>query len=255
MRLLIVDGSNIVMRSALGGEIGPDQAVMTATNIIIRCGREYGATHLVVALDCANDETGWRKREYPEYKGHRKTDTSPWLHGAQIAWTRQGWWVEAVQGYEADDVIATIAGRCSMRENLEVMILSGDSDLLPLMDEGVTIIKPIDGGKFKVVSREDVQAKYKIPQPSMLIDLKAMTGEDGDNIIGVEGIGVVRAAALLDRFRTLEGVIESGRSNADKYAAKVYDAKLIVELAKRLITLCRNTPVVPIKPSECVFSP
>ena len=90
MRLFIVDGSNVVMRCALGGDIAPEPAVKTATNMIYRAAREFEATHLVVALDCPGVPS-WRKTLYPEYKAGRERDTTPWLHAAGIAWLWRRW--------------------------------------------------------------------------------------------------------------------------------------------------------------------
>ena len=109
-RILIVDGSNVVMRCALGGELSSAQAVPTASNMIERATRECEATHLVIALDCPGEPT-WRKALYPDYKANRTLDTSTWIIAAATEWHRQGWWVEDVVGYEADDIIATIGLR------------------------------------------------------------------------------------------------------------------------------------------------
>ena len=214
MRLFIVDGSNVVMRCALGGDIAPEPAVKAATNMIYRAAREFEATHLVVALDCPGVPS-WRKQMYPEYKAGRERDTTPWLQAAGIAWLREGWWVEAV------------------------LVLSGDSDVLPLTSDGIEVVKPLNGGRFATVREPDVCAKYGLSQAAQLVDYKAMTGESGDNVPGVDGIGPVRAAALLRTYASLEAVIAAAAETA--------------RLALKLVTLVRSVPVVPITPSGCAI--
>lgn len=126
MRLLIVDGSNVVMRAAFGGDVAPRQAVPVASGMIERAARECEATHLVVALDCPG-EPSWRRVFYPEYKANRTCETAEWITAAWREWSQAGWYVENQAGFEADDIIATVAVRA--RERAEVFIYSSDSDL------------------------------------------------------------------------------------------------------------------------------
>lgn len=251
MKLLIVDGSNVVMRCAFGGEVPPPESVKMATNMIQRAARELAATHLVVALDCPGEDN-WRKLLYPAYKAHRTVSTYPWIAAAAAEWTRQGWWVEAIAGYEADDVIATVATRAKGRAT--VLALSGDSDVLPLLSEGVEIVKPANGGRFEPQTYQGVCERYGVSSPAALVDLKALTGEAGDNVPGVDGIGPVRAQKLLGLYSDLEGVIAAGQGEAaDKFAARVATAAEVARLSRRLVSLVRDVPVVPITPSACAL--
>jgi len=251
MHLLIVDGSNIVMRCALGGDIAPTEAVSTATSMIERAVVFCEATHLVIALDSPGVPS-WRKVVYPEYKANRTRDTSPWIHAAAEAWVRR-WWCEDVLGYEADDIIATVALRAAAREGTQVMVLSGDSDVLPLTANGVQVIKPCAGGQFTALTSAHVCSKYGITNPGALVDLKAMTGEPGDNVPGVAGIGDVRALALLTAHGDLDGVIAAGLRNVCKYAAKVAADAELARLSRRLVTLATDAPVVKISPAGCAL--
>lgn len=248
MKLLIVDGSNIVMRCAFGGEVPPADAVRVATCMIQRCVREQAATHLVVALDCPGT-VSWRKQLFPDYKANRSTDTRPWIEAAARCWLQLQWWVEAIDGFEADDVIATVAMRAKNRG--EILVVSSDSDLLPLTAEGIRILKPANGGVFEPWDAAAVCAKHGVKSPAMLVDMKAMTGETGDNVPGVEGIGPVRAKGLLESYESLEGVITAGQLDACKFSAKVAASADTARLAYRLVNLVRDVPVVPITPSGC----
>lgn len=252
MNLLLIDGSNIVLRCALGGDIPPDPAVATASAMIERVARDLQATHLVLALDVPGVPS-WRKQEYPAYKAHRTRDTTPWLFAAHLAWTRRGWWVEAVNGFEADDILATLVQRCNARPSVTVWVVSGDSDLLPLLGEA-HLLKPVKGGRFEAMDTAAVLRKYGV-LPGQLPDLKALTGESGDNIPGVEGIGPVRARQLLEVHGTLDRVIAAGQSGTCKYAVRVAEHAGVARLARRLVTLHREVPIVPIQPKACALTP
>jgi len=251
-RILIVDGSNVVMRCALGGELSSAQAVPTASNMIERATRECEATHLVIALDCPGEPT-WRKALYPDYKANRTLDTSTWIIAAATEWHRQGWWVEDVVGYEADDIIATIGLRAITRPDTEVFVLSGDSDVLPLTAQGIRVIKPVSGGQFTTLASDQVCSKNGITTPTALVELKAMTGESGDNVPGVTGIGDVRALALLTAHGDLEGVIAAGLRNVCKYSTMVAAAANLARLSRRLVTLATDAPIVKISPAGCAL--
>lgn len=253
MRVIICDGSNLVMRAAFGGDIEPQVAVKTATGLIERAARQCQATHLVVALDSPTGTASWRRSIYPAYKANRTKDTQPWLLAACEAWTRKGWWVEEASGFEADDLLATLAIRL-LAAKQQAVILSGDSDLLPLLSDGAEILKPYNGGIFLPVTEDDVRKKYDIEKPSQLVDLKAMTGETGDNVEGVISIGPKRAAKLLFSYDDLEAIIEAGFAEKCRDSIKVAEQAEVARLAKRLVTLDRNVPIPPINPSKCRFN-
>lgn len=240
------------MRCALGGDLPPDEAVKIATNMIARVAREDEATHLVVAMDFPGIPS-WRKILYPEYKANRTTDTGPWLNAAADHWVqREGWWVEALRGYEADDIMATLALRARSRPGTAVTVLSGDSDVLPLLNEGVTVVRPVNGGRFEQATIAGVCERYGVAMPLRLVDLKAMAGESGDNVPGVDGIGQKRAGQLLHVYEDLEGVIEGGRQRLCKFSQKVFDSAVAARLSKQLVTLKRDVPVGEISARDCL---
>lgn len=119
-KLMLVDGSNVVMRAAFGGDLSPERAVPIATGLVERAVRQAGASHLIVALDSPG--TSWRRVEYPEYKADRTVNTEAWLQAAHRAWTRLGWRVEAWNDLEADDIIATLATRA--HKHVAVVVVS-----------------------------------------------------------------------------------------------------------------------------------
>lgn len=249
-KLLLVDGSNIVMRAAFGGDIEPERAVQIATGLIGRAIRQSQASHMVVAMDAK--APSWRKLEYPDYKANRTVDTTPWLDLAQQTWTRAGWWCEDCGGFEADDIIATITERAL--KICTVVIVSNDSDILSLAGPGVEILRPINGGMFSQWLTVDVTRKYNIPFVEQLPDFKAMCGESGDNVPGVPGIGPKRASVLLGKHARLADIIAAGAlDGADKYERQVHECREAALTALRLVTLRKDVPIVPIKPANCVI--
>jgi DNA polymerase-1 len=251
MKLLLVDGTNIVMRCAFGGDIEPPEAIHSAAAMIDRVAREQAATHMVVALDYP-DALTWRHELYPEYKAHRTRDTSPWIITAGASFTQRGWLCEFAPGYEADDVIATIALRTAGRA--DVVVFSSDSDLLPLTVAGVTVVRPLTGGTTQAFDAAGVCEKYRIPAAHLLYDFKAMTGEAGDNIPGVPGIGQKRAADLLTKYGDLESIIDVGKGKIEKYSAIVAEHEATARLSLKLVSLCPDAPIDPITPSNCALT-
>lgn len=247
-RLLLVDGSNMVMRAGFGGKMEPERAVQIATGLIGRAVRQAQATHMVICMD--SDGPSFRTQLLHEYKANRTIDTTPFIRLAQESWTRAGWYVEEWSGFEADDLICTIAHRSV--NNAEVIILSNDSDLLTLSNEGARILKPENGGTFVFVTESDICKKFDIASSALLTDLKSMTGEKGDNVPGVPGMGPKRAADLINKHGNLGMVILGGaREDACKYSKQVYECRVAAQLAFEVISLRKDVPLPPINPANC----
>ncbi|HTE47879.1 MAG TPA: 5'-3' exonuclease H3TH domain-containing protein [Gemmatimonadaceae bacterium] len=250
MTLLLVDGSNILMRCAFGGDVAAEKSTPMAAAMIERAARECHASHLMIALDFPGVPT-WRHKAFPAYKGHRTRDTSSWLIAGATEFARRRWHVEVSSGFEADDIIATIANRSAARA--EIVVLSNDSDLLALTAHGVGIARPVTGGTFDLVDESGVCVKYGIPIAARLADLKAMTGETGDNVPGVPGIGPTRAAKLITRLGSLEDIIMAGEGGYSKDSAAVYEHRDIARLSLTLATLRIDVPIDPIAPRQCAW--
>jgi len=148
----------------------------------------------------------------------------------------------AVEGYEADDVIATIAKRAA--EKQEVIIVSGDKDLFQLVDKRIKIYMPIRGlSEAQLFGEKEVEEKMGV-KPNQIVDYKALVGDASDNYPGVPGIGPKTAVDLLEKFETLENIYRS----VDKIKNQALKEKLIkgrenAELSKKLATIINNVPV------------
>ncbi len=250
MKLLIVDGSNMVMRAAFGGTLEPHIAIPTATGLIRKAAEFVAATHILVALDCPGKPL-WRHAVSADYKANRTRDNSPWIDGAFTAWQNE-FRVERIEGFEADDLIATVAAR-ARAAGIEAVACSNDSDLLPLVSNGTAVCKPTNGGSFVMVDSIWVRNKYAIAEPWQLRDLKALTGETGDNIAGVPGIGPKRAAALLADHRDMVGVVLAGQNKVCKQSMLVHAHRETVATAYELLGLKEDAPVPKLVPGELKF--
>lgn len=232
-RLLLVDGTNVVMRCASIQAAAPTVAIEMAAAIVRRAVRTVEATHLVVAFDAPG--AGVRSTVYPAYKANRTTDTAGWVTAGTAAFEAEGMCCVAAPGYEADDVIATIAGRARG----PVEILSGDSDLLALAWVSVRVWrfdKNAPGG-IACSTAEDVCRKYGIPTPKHLTLYKALVGEKGDNVPGMPGIGPVRASKMIAEFGDLVTMQRLG---------VLGEHSAWIEKAVTLLTLYDFAPVPPI---------
>lgn len=183
---------------------------------------------------------------YPEYKANRQAcpeDLIPQFDFVKEAADAYGILTLEAPGYEADDVIATIATK-AMEEGTHVNILSGDKDLMQLvtMDDGGACIELIDPMKMIRYSHEKVIEQWGV-EPSQLADVLALAGDSSDNIPGIPGIGPKIAASLIQEYGTLENVldcVDSIPQKARKQKIKENVEKAI--LSRQLVELERNIP-------------
>lgn len=259
-RLLVVDGTNIIMRCAFG--VGaepapPDRAVQVAIGMLARAIAQIRPTHIVTAVDTLTTSRSWRREIAPMYKANRTHDTKPYNWALAVALETRGFYVAVADRFEADDIIATVVERS--RHGLARTILSNDSDLLALVGPSISVARPETGGAFTTLTAAAVAQKFGIRSPAQLTDWKALCGEPGDNIAGVPGIGPKRATALLDVFDDIESIIACGLGGCTAAPSLSRDIMKVVEhqdaarLARRLVALRTDVPIPPIKPSECAL--
>ena len=145
-------------------------------------------------------------------------------------------------GFEADDILATIARACS-EEGRECFIVSADKDLLQLVRPGIRVLRPANEGGFTEMDRQGVY-DYKGVWPEQILDFLTLIGDSSDNIPGVKGIGEKTAIKLLEEFGNLDGIYAgldriSSASQRDKLVAGTDDAKF----SKLLVTLREDVPL------------
>ncbi|MBP3043246.1 DNA polymerase I [Arthrobacter jiangjiafuii] len=227
-RLLVIDGHSMAFRAfyALPAEnFSTDtgqhtNAVYGFTSMLINLIKEEKPTHLAVAFDL--DTPTFRSEEYTEYKGGRNK-TPEEFHGQVdlIIKVMEAMRIPtlSMDGYEADDILATLAEKASAR-SWDVMVVSGDRDAFQLVDDRVTVFYPKKGvSDLPRMDAAAVEAKYLVP-PDKYSDLAALVGESADNLPGVPGVGPKTAAKWIKQYGGLEGILE----NLDAIKGKVGDS-------------------------------
>ena len=248
-RFLLVDGTNIALFASFGGDIPPEKSTRSAINAIEHAAQLANATHLIIALD--GEQPTFRKAIASDSKAGRTTKTQPYVHALRTACESHGWLTITVEGFEADDTVATLAFRLTTQD-IPVVIFTGDSDALALVDEMVTVFRPVKIRECTVWDRDAVYAKYGV-HPHQLADYKALIGETGDNIAGVPRIGRKKAVRLLGEYGTLTAMLDTipRLRNADLETVKQH--REIALRALSLVTLRLDVPIGELRTSACVY--
>ena len=256
--LFLIDGNSLAYRAffALPESIAtadgrPTNAIYGFASMMVKLLTDFKPKAVIVAWDA-----GWSGREesYPEYKAQRKSRPDllkeQWPHLAPLA-EAFGFANVKVNGFEADDVIGTLAKR-ARDAGIPVMVVSGDRDVYQVVGDGVRVMTTSRGvTDTRIYDREGVVDRYGIP-PELVPDLIGLKGDTSDNIPGVPGIGDKTAAQLLQRFGSLESVLASvdeisGAKRKENLTNHADDARVSKELA----TL-RYDVDVPIDPAEAM---
>jgi DNA polymerase-1 len=253
-RLFLIDGPSLVYRAffALPESIATSAGVHTNAifgfaSMLVKIITEHGLQPTVVAWDAGSSG---RAEIYPEYKALRRE--RPDLLREQ--WPAMERLVDALgyenvtlPGYEADDVLASLAERARAAEPpIPATIVTGDRDVLQLVDEqGLVQVMATTRGitDTKIYDRQAVIDRYGVP-PELIPDFYGLKGDTSDNIPGVPGIGEKTAAELISRFGSLEGVLEhvdeiGGAKRKQNLIEHAPDARLSKELA----TIRRDLPI------------
>lgn len=185
----------------------------------------------------------FRHKQYPDYKANREKapqDLHDQIPDVIRILKEMNIPSLAVPEYEADDIIATIARNCSKNKQ-ECFILSGDKDLMQLVDDYVTVLKP-DKGSYIKMDREKVLDTWGLP-PEKILELLSLTGDTADNIPGVKGIGPKTALKLLNAYETLENIFKHTDECTPSEQKKLEAGEEAAFLSRDLIALCYDTPI------------
>ena len=251
-KLVLIDGHSILNRAFYGvpdltnSEGIHTNAVYGFLNIMFKILEEEQCDHLAVAFDLK--EPTFRHKMYGEYKGTRKPmpeelrEQVPLMKEVLQAMDIP---ILTLAGYEADDILGTVAKRMAAR-GVEVSVVSGDRDLLQLADERIKIrIPKTSRGATEVHDYypEDVKREYQVT-PAEFIDVKALMGDSSDNIPGVPSIGEKTATAIIAAYGTIENAYahleEIRPPRAKKALEEHYD---MAQMSKELATICIDAPV------------
>lgn len=204
--------------------------------------QHYKPGYMFAAMDSKTKT--FRHEMYPEYKATRNK-TPDDLH-AQIPWICEildalGIPVLQCDGYEADDVIATVARKCQ-ESGRTCRILSGDKDLMQLVTDSTQILKPEPGAStWKVTGPDGVEAEWGV-RPEKLLDLLSLYGDTADNVPGVHGVGVKTAAKLITEYGDLNGIYDNLDNIKGAMQQKLRDGKEDAFFSQKLIRLCDTVP-------------
>jgi DNA polymerase-1 len=228
-RLLLLDGHSLAYRAFFALPVENfstttgqhTNAVYGFTSMLINVLRDEQPTHIAVAFDVSRQT--FRMQEYSEYKAKR--NKTPTEFSSQLPLIEEV--LDALnipflkkEGYEADDIIATLVTEALATEDMEVLILTGDRDSLQLVTDRSTVLYPSRGvSDLARMTPVAVEEKYGVP-PHRYPELAAIVGETSDNLPGVPGVGPGFAAKWLVTYDGLDGVID----NADKITGKKGEA-------------------------------
>jgi len=250
--LFLIDGNSLAYRAffALPESIAtstgvPTNAIFGFASMLVKILTDYGPKATVVVWDAGSSG---RKELFSEYKAQRSSRPDllreQWPHLEPLV-AAFGYRNLKVEGFEADDVIASIAERAkSASPAVPVMIVTGDRDAYQLVDDGVRIMTTSRGiTDTRVYDRDGVIDRYGIG-PELVPDFIGLKGDTSDNIPGVPGIGDKTAADLLQRFGSLEGVLDSiDEISGAKRKQNLTEHADAARVSKQLATAQRQIPL------------
>ncbi len=245
-RLYLIDGSSYIYRAYfairhLSNSKGfPTNAVYGFVNMLLKVVREESPDHLAVVFDARGPT--FRKEIYPEYKANRAAmpeDLIPQIPLIKEAVRGFNMPVLEKEGFEADDIIATLAKRFAA-QGMEITVVTGDKDLMQIVSERIRLL---DTMKEKVSGLSEVAERFG-GGPEKVVEVQALAGDSSDNVPGVPGIGEKTAVELIREFGTVEHLLSSldrikqpkRRENLERYAEQAL-------LSKRLVTLRDDVPL------------
>jgi DNA polymerase-1 len=248
--LFLIDGNSLAYRAffALPETIAtsrgvPTNAIFGFASMLVKVLTEYGVNPTLVCWDAG---MSGRETTYEEYKAERRKRPDllqeQWPHLQPLV-EAFGYTNVRVEGYEADDVMATLAGQAKEKK-IPVMMVTGDRDMFQLIEPGVRVMATARGiTETKIYDTQAVVDRYGIP-PELIPDFYGLKGDTSDNIPGVPGIGDKTAAQLLQEFGTLEEVLGnidkvSGAKRKENLTNHADDARV----SKQLATAIRDVPV------------
>lgn len=262
-RLVIIDGNAILHRgyhamphltTSKGDHIG---AVFGFTSMLLKVLQELKPTHIVVTFD--RPKPTFRKELFIGYQAQREgmddalvpqiKDVHTVVEGLDIP-------IFEVDGYEADDLIGTLATQAAKDttfKNGDIVIVTGDRDIMQLVTDKIHVYAPLKGiTEAKMYDVEAVREKFGLSEPHQIIDWKALSGDSSDNYPGVPGIGPKTAAELLAKYHTLENIYHHLGELPERQQKLLAEGAESAALSKTLATIVTEAPI-SIDIDKCAF--
>ncbi len=248
-RLMLIDANSLLYRAffalpPLENSKGqPTGAVYGFINMLLKLKEQYPSQAVVAAFDVSAPTR--RQQQYSDYKAHRPP-TPPELrtqfHIAKEVLTAMGIPQMGVEGYEADDVIATMAARAE-QENWSVVIVSGDKDVLQLAGPTTKVVLTQKGiSQTKEYDGQGVRERYGV-DPVQLIDVKGFMGDASDNIPGVPGVGEKTALKLIGQHGSMEDVYQNLGQYKGKLRENLESFRQQAEMSRELARIDQQVPL------------
>ena len=218
-------------------------AIVGFVNTLYEVLTKEHPTHLGVAFDPHGPT--FRSEVYPAYKAQREATPEdikkavPIIKDLLKAWNIP---ILQVDGYEADDVIGTLATKAGL-EGVETYMLTPDKDYGQLVTNNVFIFRPRHGGGYETMGPEEVKAKYTIPSTEAVIDLLALMGDSADNFPGCPGVGEKTAVKLINEFGNIENLISKTDELKGALKTKIESHIEDIKMSKFLATIKTDVPI------------
>ncbi len=246
-RLILVDGSAYIFRAYYGlppmnrSDGTPINAVFGFTNMLVKLIEDYSDDKMIVIFDAAREN--FRNQIYPQYKANRgeaPDDLIPQFPLIRECVKSFNIPQLEIEGYEADDLIATYVN-LAKKDEIETVIVSSDKDLMQLVSNKVTMLDPMKNKKIEI---QDVEDKFGV-KPDKVIFIQALTGDKVDNIPGAPGIGPKTASQLINKFNDIDGLIKNlDKIKQEKRRNILSESENDIRLSLELVTL-KNDVKIP----------
>ncbi|HET7273749.1 MAG TPA: DNA polymerase I [Longimicrobiaceae bacterium] len=253
-RLYLIDGYALIYRAFFAMIARPlitsrgenTSAAWGVTKFLLKILEEHKPDYLGVVFDAGSSQ---RHEIFPEYKATR--EKMPTELEASIPRVREiinAFRIPVLElaGYEADDVIGTLAHR-AVEEGLEAVVVSGDKDFYQLVGDGICLLNPGRGGPAAVdeewIDLRNAHERLGVP-PEHVVDYLGLIGDSSDNVPGVKGIGPKTAIQLIEQFGSIEGILENAGQISGKRAREALQERAdSALLSKQLVTILTELPV------------
>ena len=249
-KLFLIDAYALIYRSYYAFLKSPrinskglnTSAVMGFCNTLNEVLTKEKPTHIGVAFDHGKT---FRHDAFPEYKAQREeTPEDIKLSVPLIKQVLEAMRIPILQvdGFEADDIIGTVATRFGA-DGIDTFMLTPDKDYGQLIGPNVFMYRPRHGGGYEILGEKEVEAKYGIPTPAQVIDLLALMGDSADNFPGCPGVGEKTAAKLINQFGSIDNMLQHTDEIKGKLREKVENAVEDIKMSKFLATIRTDVPM------------
>ena len=249
-KLFLIDAYALIYRSYYAFIKSPrinskglnTSAVMGFCNTLNEVLTKEKPTHIGVAFDHGKT---FRHDAFPEYKAQREeTPEDIKLSVPLIKQVLEAMHIPILQvdGFEADDIIGTIATRFGA-DGIDTFMLTPDKDYGQLIGPNVFMYRPRHGGGYEILGEKEVGEKYGIPTPAQVIDLLALMGDSADNFPGCPGVGEKTAAKLINQFGSIDNMLQHTDEIKGKLREKIENAVEDIKMSKFLATIRTDVPM------------